>query len=360
MPLDAGTVLRRAVETPSHDTVDAVRDLLVETLSDHGVEAAVDDQGTVLASRGEESRAATHLVLNTHLDTVPPHVPFDRDGDVVRGRGACDAKGPLTALVGAFLGAEVGDGRLTLAVTPDEETTQLGAAHLGDRLTADAYVVGEPTGLDVCTGARGQFEGTVTIHGESGHAADPDRAANAVAAAADVIRGLARYDDQAGPGTHEALGRPLLTPSMIEGGDAPNRVPDTCTITFDRRSVPPETSAAFPAALEAQLAGSLPAGTSVTVALIDPETPYPEAFVTDNDAAIVDALRDAGAGAARSFGAATEAAQFAGDAPTVVFGPGQLADDVGPVAHAEREYVSLAAVERARAILEQAIPAFLD
>jgi len=360
MGLDAATFLRRAVETPSHEDVGPMRDLLVETLSDHGVEPTVDDHGNVLARRGDGAPSAPHLVLNTHVDTVPPHVPYERDGDLVRGRGSCDAKGPLTAIVGAFLAADVGDGRLTLAVTPDEETTQLGAAHLAERLTADAFVVGEPTGLDVCTGARGQFEGTITIHGESGHAADPERAANAVAAAADVIRALERYDDEAGPGTHDVLGRPLLTPSMIEGGDAPNRVPDTCTITFDRRSVPPETSAAFPASLEAHLADSLPPGTSVTVELIDPETPFPEAFATDADAEIVRALRDAGAGAPRPFGAATEASQFAADAPTVVFGPGTLADDAGPVAHAEREYVSLAAVERAQDILEAAIPAVLD
>ncbi|NIC00915.1 M20/M25/M40 family metallo-hydrolase [Halobacterium sp. R2-5] len=42
-----------------------------------------------------------HLVLNTHLDTVPPHIPFEQEGDVVRGRGACDAKGSLAAFLQA-------------------------------------------------------------------------------------------------------------------------------------------------------------------------------------------------------------------------------------------------------------------
>jgi len=352
MTVDVADFHREAVDTPSHEGVDAMRDLLVETLDGAGVAATVDDLGNVVAARGPPTDEADwHFVLNTHVDTVPPHVPYQRDGDLVRGRGACDAKGPLAAMVGAFLDADPGAGRVTLAVTPDEETTQTGAAHLADRLTADGYVVGEPTGLDVCTAARGQFEGTVTISGESGHAASPDSGANAIVAAESVLTGMATYDAERGPGEHEALGEPLLTPTMIEGGEATNQIPAECRLTFDRRSVPPETSAAFPAALEAHLRPLLPDGVSLSVDLIRPDTPFPEAFATDPDADLVAAIRRAGGGDVRPFGAATEASHFAADAPTVVFGPGVLADEDGPVAHAEREYVDLAQVRRARDVL---------
>jgi acetylornithine deacetylase/succinyl-diaminopimelate desuccinylase len=334
---------RGAVETPSHESVDEMRELLTDTLAEHGHEPTVDEAGNVLASHGPDADDATHLVLNTHLDTVPPHVPFregdDEAGDVVRGRGTCDAKGPMTALLAAFLRADVGDGRLTLALTPDEETHQTGAGHLKETLSADGYVVGEPTDLDVCTAARGQFEGTVTIYGESAHASDPRDGQNAIRAAAPIMQAMESYGQTEGPPEHETLGRPTLTPSMIEGGEAPNQVPAECTITFDRRSVPPERSSEFPEQLERHLRQWLPDGMRVEVSLVRPDTPFPEAFETDADAALVRALAAESGGEVRPFGAATEAAHFAPDAPTVVFGPGVLADEEGAVAHSEREYV---------------------
>ncbi len=125
--------LERAVATPSHGDVDAMRTLLVDALADAGVAARVDDAGNTLASKGGE-REGPHVVLNTHIDTVPPHIPPKRDGDVLRGRGSCDAKGPLAVLFAAFLATEPERGTLTLAVTPDEETDSTGA----DRLDLDA------------------------------------------------------------------------------------------------------------------------------------------------------------------------------------------------------------------------------
>ena len=170
-------------------------------------------------------------------------------------------------------------------------------------------------------------------------------------------RGGAGPDADRGP--HPQLGAPTLTPTVIDGGDVTNQIPATCTVTVDRRSVPPEASDEFPASLEAHLASWLPGDLTCEVALIRPDTPFPEAFASDPDAAIVDVLQDAGAGAVRAFGAATEASQFADDAPTVVFGPGDLADEYGAVAHAEREYVRLSEVERAAEILEQAVTAIV-
>jgi len=392
---DLASFHREAVETDSTETVGPMRDLLVATLDRAGTDPAVDDRGNVLATTGAADHGAaaaadgTHVVLNTHIDTVPPHLPYERreappgdeeitgdggglTGDVVCGRGACDAKGPLAALLEAFLTVEPGDGAVTLAVSTDEETTQTGGAHLAETVAADGYIVGEPTGLDVCTAARGQFEGTVTIHGESAHAADPASGHNAIRAAAPVLQAMESYDerearsaserssgersdprDTDGPNEHETLGPPILTPSMVEGGEATNQIPAECTITFDRRSVPPETSDEFPAALEAHLAEWVPASMSVDVALLRPDTPFPDAFATDRDAELVRALAAASGGAVRPFGAATEASYFAAHGPTVVFGPGDLADEVGAVAHSKREYVRLSEVRAAaRAVRE--------
>jgi len=369
MAFDIPSFHRQAVETPSHERVDDIRSLLVDTLEDAGEYPEIDDLGNVVVSRGDTD--GTHILLNTHIDTVPPHLPYERrteppgpdetvdgtggdgDGDIVCGRGACDAKGPLAALLDAFLTVSPDDGRVTLAISTDEETTQTGGAHLADTIDADGYIVGEPTGLDVCTAARGQFEGTVTIRGESAHAADPGSGHNAIRAAAPVLQAMESYDDKKGPGEHETLGYPILTPSMVEGGEATNQVPAKCTITFDRRSVPPETSESFCADLQAHLEQWLPESMGLTVALIRPDTPFPEAFATDTDAELVRTLQEASGGGVRQFGAATEASYFASNGPTVVFGPGDLSDEMGAVAHSKREYVRLSEVRTAaRAVRE--------
>lgn len=357
---------REAVEIPSHEGVEEMREFLVDTLADAGHEARVDEAGNVLASRGASDDGAVdsnpqQLVLNTHIDTVPPHVPFEGsdDGDVVWGRGACDAKGPLAALLGAFLRADVDGGHLTLAITPDEETLQTGAGHLSETLSADGYIVGEPTDLDVCTAARGQFEGTVRIRGRSAHASDPGDGKNAIRAAAPIMQAMGSFSDTHGPGEHDTLGYPTLTPTMIEGGEAPNQVPAECTITFDRRSIPPEKSAEFAPQLQAHLQQWLPDGTSVEVSLIRPDTPFPEAFETDTDATLVRTLQRESNGGIRPFGAATEAAHFAPDAPTVVFGPGVLADEEGAVAHSEREYVRGSEIHAAADAVESTIETLL-
>ena len=357
----------RAVETPSHESVETMREELVETLREAGIEPRIDDAGNTLAVRRAD-RDGPHLVLNTHIDTVAPHRPVaERDavpgsdgqqrGDIVLGRGACDAKGPLAAMLDAFLRADIAGGRLTLAVTPDEETTSAGAAALD--LDADAYVVGEPTDLDVCTAARGRFEGTIRLSGVAAHAADPESGANAISAAAPVLQAIETFDDERGPGEHDALGRPTLTATQIAGGEATNQVPAACSLTFDRRSVPPETAGGFRAGLAAHLTEAAPAAIEVSVALTDRETPFLEAFATDPEERVVRALADASGGSVRPFGAATEASYFARTAPTVVFGPGVLTDEFGPVAHAEREYVDRRDIERAAEILRAGIEEFL-
>ncbi|WP_232687573.1 M20/M25/M40 family metallo-hydrolase [Halobacterium zhouii] len=341
----------RAVQTPSHENVDAMRDLLCETLREHGQAPDVDDAGNVLESRGS---GHPHVVLNTHVDTVAPHVPYSRDGDVVCGRGACDAKGPLAALVAAFLAVEPNDGRVTLAVTPDEETDSAGAAALD--LDADAYIVGEPTDLAACTSARGRFQATVELSGTAAHAADPETGANAVAGVERVLAAIRSFDEARGPDDHPDLGPPTLTPTRIEGGEATNRVPANCRIVVDRRTVPPETQDGFFAAFEEYVHEAVTGdGVDAAVRPAERKTPFLEAFSTPDDADVVGALVDAGVDDPRPFGAATEASYFAADAPTVVFGPGVLADDEGPVAHAEREYVHRSDVTRAAEVLTAAL-----
>ncbi|EMA49685.1 M20/M25/M40 family metallo-hydrolase [Halococcus thailandensis] len=355
MGFDPLEFLETAVETPSHETVEPMRALLCDHLAANGAEPTVHDDGSVLASKGNSS--GPHIVLNTHLDTVAPHVPAEREGDVLHGRGSCDAKGPLAAMLSAFLDCEP-DGTLTLAVTPDEERRSHGAAALvpsldldGER--GDAVIVGEPTGLDVCIAGKGRFEGTVRVEGENAHAAEPHTGTNAITGAAAAIEAIDEFGERPDAlSAHPDLGRPTLTPTVVEGGTATNQVPAGCEIVVDRRSVPPETAADFERDLDDFLRERL--DSSVSFALTERETPFLEAFETPADSGVVEAFQDAGCDT-RPFTAATEASYFAREAPTVVFGPGDLADADGPVAHAEREYVRLPEVERATELLDRVL-----
>ncbi|SDY33845.1 M20/M25/M40 family metallo-hydrolase [Halopenitus persicus] len=402
---DPVAFLEAAVRHRSHEDVDEMRAFLVETLADHGVEATVDAAGNVLASKaGTDPDAGPHVVCNTHIDTVTPHVPFERDRhatvegepdvDVIRGRGSCDAKGPLAALLVGFLATDPDRGRLTLAVTPDEEIHSLGAAALtggldgatdesGEpptELDGDLYLVGEPTGLDVCTAAKGRFEGTIELSGETAHAAE-DAGANAVAAAEHALAAVREFDADRDP--HSQLGPARLTPTVIKGGGATNQVPDRCGIVVDRRSIPPETAAGFRESLERDVRAAVPADVGVAFELTDRESPFLEAFATDPDHELVrlladsvaatrpDAVADRGGdvprdgddaprgGAVRPFSAATEASYFA-PAPTVVFGPGDLADADGAVAHADREYVRVREVEWAGEAVARTLSGLLE
>ena len=356
--------LERAVPVASNEDVSEMRDLLVDAIEARGIDATVDDAGNTVASKGAAAPAATtHLVFNTHIDTVSPHVPFSRTGgdgadagdDRIHGRGSCDAKGPLAALLAAFFAVDPReDARVTLAVTPDEEVLSTGAAALD--LDADLHVVGEPTGLDVCPAAKGRFQATVTLSGTAAHAAEPDSGANAVAGLEGALAAIRRFDADRDP--HPQLGPATLTPTTVTGGEATNQVPARCELVVDRRSVPPETAAEFRSALTAAVRAAVPGDLDVDVALTDRPTPFLEAFATDADHDLVRTLaaaaeRAGGSGAVRPFSAATEASYFA-PAPVVVFGPGELADDEGAVAHADREYVPVAAVRRAAAAVTDA------
>ena len=354
MSFDPVDFLDAAVPIESDEEVSAMREFLVETLASHGVDATVDDAGNTVASKGSGS---PHVVLNTHIDTVTPHVPYERDDEagVIRGRGSCDAKGPLAALLAGFLAVDPGEtGTLTLAVTPDEEVLSTGAAALD--LDGDCYIVGEPTGLDVCNAAKGRFQGTITLSGVSAHAAEPDSGANAVFAVEQVLRALRSFD--ADREVHPSLGEATLTPTTIEGGSATNQIPADCSLVVDRRTIPPETAEGFRESLTAHLRAAVPDDVDVAFELTERPTPFLEAFATDPDHPLVETLAaaasdasDGAGGEVRPFTAATEASYFA-PAPTVVFGPGDLADDEGAVAHSEREYVRIDEVRMAADAVE--------
>jgi acetylornithine deacetylase len=182
---------------------------------------------------------------------------------------------------------------------------------------------------------------------------------NAVAGLEGALRAVRTFDaTDASPDPDPQLGVPTLTPTTVAGGESTNQVPARAELVVDRRSVPPETAEGFRSSLETHVREAVPDEVGVDFALTDRPSPFLEAFATDPDAAVVRALQSASGGAVRPFGAATEASYFA-PAPTVVFGPGVLADDEGAVAHAEREYVRVSEVRRAAEAVESALSTLL-
>ena len=347
MSFDYTTFLEKAVQIESHENIAEMQDFLVEVLDEQGIDNYVDGANNVIATRGQGN---PHIVLNSHIDTVPPQndcIEFRRENGIIYGRGACDAKGPLAALLSAFLSVDVANGKVTLVVTPDEETSSNGVTSLN--LDADACIVGEPTGLDVCNSSRGRFQGTVSIYGDNVHAAKPDEGINAIDAVCQVRRALDTFDDRLDtPGSHPELGSPTLTPTIIKGGDTANQVPDYCELIVDRRTVPPETSEEFQQKLSEHLQEHVSDEFSVEFCLDNRDTPFLEAFETPKENNLVQELQRASGGDIRPFGAVAEASYFAMDMPTVVFGPGKL-----EVAHSEREHVSIDKVgEAAKAVTD--------
>jgi acetylornithine deacetylase len=211
------------------------------------------------------------LLLNSHLDTVPPGEGWTGDPWTPRrsagrliGLGANDAKGCVTAMIEAFLATykdyqdsgKLG-GTLVLALTAQEETTGEGLAEVLDRLNPlDAAVVGEPTGLVPMTAQRGLLILRGVARGRTAHPANtpPEAAENAVAVAAEDVLRLREFDW--GP-AHPRLGRAHGNVTMMRGGIAHNVIPDTCEYCLDIRTTPLESHAALLARLKTHLRSEL-------------------------------------------------------------------------------------------------------
>ena len=185
-----------------------------------------------------------HLLLISHLDTVPPCAGWNSDpikaliddGKVI-GLGANDAKGSVAAMISTAREIQHRDceGSITFAFVADEERGGEGMRTIKPKLGhVDAAVVGEPTGLQVCTAQRGLLILRCTAHGKASHAAHAHLGENAIHKAARDISRLAVMEFDA----HEDLGASRPEVTQITGGLARNQVPDRCEFFVDLRTTP--------------------------------------------------------------------------------------------------------------------------
>jgi putative selenium metabolism hydrolase len=223
--------------------------VLGEELAALGFTTETDEYGNVIGTL-EFGRGPT-ILFDAHLDTVPvsdadrwAHNPGGEltDGRLF-GRGAVDTKGPLAACVHgiAALRGHHGAGRVVVSGTVAEELVEGPVLErVVQRVQPDAVVICEPSGGRLMTGQRGRAEITIEVHGQSCHSAYPQAGQNAVEAMADVIVGLRTLPLP----THPQLGPAILVLTDIISRPHPGLsvVPGGCIATFDRRTLPGETS----------------------------------------------------------------------------------------------------------------------
>lgn len=164
------------------------------------------------------------VVFSTHMDTVPPFISSSEDADRIYGRGSCDAKGIIAAQVAAAERLQREGIFVGLLFLVGEERDSLGAKAANDHAPASCrfLVNGEPTENHIALASKGTLRVEITARGKMAHSAYPelgDSAIDKLIAALGRLRAMPLpFDPQVGPCT--------LNIGLIEGGRAPNVIPD--------------------------------------------------------------------------------------------------------------------------------------
>lgn len=305
------------------------------------------------------------LLLNGHLDTVGVEGmtvdPFGAvlEGGRLVGRGACDMKGGVAALMAAAarLASDGPRPRLVVALTADEEHASLGMAELVRRSQgtplADLAVVCEPTSLDVMPAHKGFVWLRAVFHGRAAHGSRPELGVDAIRHAALWLAGLDDYAEalRSHP-AHALLGHGSFHAGTIAGGTAESVYPDRCELLLERRTMPGEPTDR----VVAELAGALDAlrsrETDVDATLeMTLDRPGTEVAV---DSALVEGLLRAGSElgltpSIRGMSAWVDAA-FLNEAgvPAVCYGPGSIEQ-----AHTGDEWIEAEEIRACADVLER-------
>ena len=339
-----------------------VAEFLASAARRHGLEVesqpVVPGRSNLLVRLTPRGPVRQRVLLAPHLDTVgePAYAlqlkPVVRDGRVY-GRGACDTKGSVCAFFQSLLNVTVAGPRpahteILFVGLIDEENMQLGSRHFASHgPKSDFAIVGEPTGLEIVTAHKGDVWLRLRTIGRPAHGATPHRGRNAVTAMSRIVLALeTEYASElAARPAHPRLGRPTINVGRIDGGRQPNIVPAECIIDIDRRTLPGETEAGVRREIRALLQRQ-----GLKACFDTLRTSPCEPLETNPDLPLVQALtRAAGRRITRGVHYFTDAAPLAaGGIPSVVFGPGDIAQ-----AHTEREWLAISQLEKSIHILER-------
>jgi acetylornithine deacetylase/succinyl-diaminopimelate desuccinylase len=263
MKSDLARLVALRTENPPGREIEAA-EFLADLFRQGGFSAEIDQyksgRANVIAKL--ENGSGPVFAFNTHMDVVPAGEgwsgdPFrlrERDGKLF-GRGACDAKGPLAAMVEAMrlLKDERASWRGTLlgVFVGDEEVASEGAKiFAATRPKVDFAVIGEPTSNSTVIAHKGSLRPWVRIHGVPAHSGTPDDGENAIYKAGRFVAMVeASHHDVIRNRTHPLVGGASLTITRVVAGTADNVLPDRCDLLLDRRMVPGEDENAVKAEL---------------------------------------------------------------------------------------------------------------
>ena len=164
------------------------------------------------------------VVLSTHMDTVPPFIASSEDDGYIYGRGACDAKGIVAAMIAAAEKLiEGGTRNFGLLFLVGEERNSAGA-EVASRSPRGAryFINGEPTESKVALGSKGILRYEIVAAGKMAHSAYPELGESAIEKLLDALGAIRRMPLPEDP----VLGRTTVNIGTISGGRAPNIIPD--------------------------------------------------------------------------------------------------------------------------------------
>ncbi|MER8563371.1 M20 family metallopeptidase [Mesorhizobium sp. M0578] len=301
------------------------------------------------------------VLFIAHMDTVPtdnwasdPFLAVQKDGRIY-GRGSCDTKGSLSAMLIALttLGDRQPSATVVVAASIDEEYRKIGARAIALSGTSyEAAVVGEPTELELVVAHKGSVRWQIEVQGVPAHTSKPHLGVNAITGMAKVILALNEHGQDLASRTQPLVSPPTLTVSLIEGGLELTTVPPSCRIWIDRRLVPGERPGQALQEVEDILQGMRDReGIKVRSVLPALEDPAPISAESSKIAAVAAAACANVAGTGRYIGVpyGTDASQLSlAGIPCIVLGPGSI-----DRAHTNNEFVELDQLAKAVDIYQQ-------
>ncbi len=176
------------------------------------------------------------IVFSTHMDTVPPFIPSREDDGRAYGRGSCDAKGIIAIQIAAALRLRAEGIHVGLLFLVGEERDSLGAKVANEQAYGSKFLVnGEPTENHVALASKGALRVEVIASGRMAHSAYPELGESAIDKLIEALTRLRAMKLPSEPG----IGPCTLNIGLIEGGRAPNVIPDRAQAQLLYRLVGP-------------------------------------------------------------------------------------------------------------------------
>lgn len=250
----------------------------IETLLRASSHLEVERVGDNVVARTSGHRASRVIVAG-HLDTVPGDSrAATLRGDVLQGLGACDMKGSLAVMLAVAADPTPRNAEITWVFYAREEIARAesGLTELielrPDLIQGDVAILAEPTGGRVEAGCQGTVRVEVVVTGARAHTARPYTGRNAIHRLAKVIERVASYEPRVVTIDGVRYTEQLQVVG-VEGGIAPNVVPDRASITINHRVAPDRTAEEAVAWLTSYLGHLVEAGDGITVLDSAPSAP---------------------------------------------------------------------------------------